>query len=305
MPRTSILFTCFNHLGYLPAAWNSVWAQTDQDFELIALDDGSTDGTREWLKKEVQSLDPARIKLIFNEKNLGTYATLNVGLEAASGEYVCVFNDDDVWAPAKLAQQVKAMANPKVGLVHASGWFIDGRGMRHPDLAPLGFPWPRTGSGDQLATLIDHNQIITSSVMVRRTCFEKGGFDPAFYGCGDWQMWLRIAQDWDVAYVDEPLCFYRVHGTNAARNTAKMDDDSWRIREWITTWEHEIDPKRAGVSDAFAHNWACLGTERALRGDLAGARQAYAIAIRRRPARLKTWVRYAGTFLPSVARRWR
>ncbi|MBX3097434.1 MAG: glycosyltransferase [Fimbriimonadaceae bacterium] len=306
MPRTSILLTCFNHLDYIGAAWDSIWAQTDQDFEVIALDDGSTDGTREWLTKQAQ-VHSDKVTLVFNEKNLGTYATLNVGLERAQGEFVCVFNDDDIWAQEKLSRQIERMNDPKIGLVHTSGWFIDHAGQEHPDKEPLGFPWPSTGTGDQLATLVDHNQIITSSVLVRRACFDElGGFDPAFYGCGDWQMWLRVARNWDIAHVDEPLCFYRVHETNAARNSAKMDDDSWRIREWITSWESEIDSQRSGLKNALAHNWACLGTERALRGDLKSARIAYREAIRRRPDRIKTWARYAATLVaPGFARRWR
>ncbi|HAY13223.1 MAG TPA: glycosyltransferase [Fimbriimonadaceae bacterium] len=303
MPRVSILLTCFNHLDYIQEAWDSIQAQTYRDFEVIALDDGSTDGTREWLTAHAAG---ARIE--FNPQNIGTYATLNRGLELAEGEFIAVFNDDDVWGPEKLQRQVEALdKNPRVGLVHTSGWFINGRSERHPDPAPLGFPWPKTGNGDQLATLVDHNQIITSSVLFRAACAEQSGpFDPQFYGCGDWQMWLRIARGWEVAHVDEPLTFYRVHDTNAARNTTKMDEDSWRIREWITTWEGTEDKSRPRLDDAFAHNWVCLGTERALRGDLKGARQAYGEAIRRRPTRAKSYARYLATLLtPKVARQWR
>ncbi|HCN27251.1 MAG TPA: hypothetical protein DIT64_00355, partial [Verrucomicrobiales bacterium] len=128
------------------------------DYEVVLVDDGSTDGTREWLTAHAAG---ARIE--FNPQNIGTYATLNRGLELAEGEFIAVFNDDDVWGPEKLQRQVEALdKNPRVGLVHTSGWFINGRSERHPDPAPLGFPWPKTGNGDQLATLVDHNQIITS-----------------------------------------------------------------------------------------------------------------------------------------------
>ena len=292
MPRVSILLTCYNHLKYLPDCLESVRKQTFQDYEVIALDDGSTDSTREWLTQQED------VRRIFNEKNLGTYATLNVGLENASGEYIAVLNDDDLWAPEKLARQVEVLDNsPKVGFVHTGGWFIDGEGKRIADPEPLGFPFPRTITGDLYPTLIDHNQMITSSLLVRGEAFEKcGPFDPEFYGCGDWQMWLRLAKHYDGAFVDADLTFYRVHGANAFLNTEKMNADSRRIREWLALEESNNDLNREGLADAFAHNWACLGTERAWNGDMAGARGAYKQAIKRRPERWKTYIRYLATF---------
>src|SRR5688572_11327743 len=97
MPKISILLTCYNHIRYLPAAVEGIRAQTFKDSEIIAIDDGSTDGTREWLKENLPEA-----KLIFNEQNIGTYASLNVGLEATTGEFIAILNDDDVWAPEKL-----------------------------------------------------------------------------------------------------------------------------------------------------------------------------------------------------------
>jgi len=97
MPRVSILLTCFNHMRYLPAALESINAQTFRDFEILAIDDGSSDGTREWLTAR-----PEPMTRIFNATNLGTYGALNAGLAAAKGELIAVMNDDDLWAPTKL-----------------------------------------------------------------------------------------------------------------------------------------------------------------------------------------------------------
>src|SRR5579862_8195176 len=214
MAQVSILLTCYNHLAFLPDAFQSIQDQTFGDFEIIALDDGSTDSTREWLSSQT---DP-RLRIVFNESNLGTYGTLNVGLKASQGEYIAILNDDDVWAPDKLQAQLELYkSDSKFGLVHTSGWFIDGEGKRHSSEAPLGFPFPHLESGDVLPSLMDHNQIITSSVLIRREAFEQcGPFDSNFYGCGDWHMWLRIAQKYPIGFVDKPLTFYRVHGANAA-----------------------------------------------------------------------------------------
>jgi glycosyltransferase involved in cell wall biosynthesis len=294
-PRVSILLTCYNHIRFLPAAYQSILDQTFADYEILAVDDGSKDGTREWLK----SREGEKLRLIFNEKNLGTYAALNVGVRESAGEYMAIFNDDDLWAPGKLEAQVAMLdRHPNYGLSHTGGWFIDGEGNKHPETAPLGFPFPHLESGEVLANLMDHNQIITSSVLVRRQAFEKSGvFDEAFYGCGDWHMWLRIAQQYQIGFVDEPMTFYRVHGSNAALNDEKMFEDGKRIREWISTW----DENRSELNAAFAHNWACLGTERTWLGDKKGGRFAYRQSLKRMPGRLKTYLRLAATFLPQSA----
>ncbi len=301
-PQVSILLTCYNHLHFLPEAYQSILDQTFTDYEIIALDDGSSDGTREWLKAR----EGGKLRCVFNEKNLGTYATLNVGLSLAKGKYVAVFNDDDLWGPGKLELQVDLLeSNPQLGLVHTSGWFIDGEGNRHSNPQPLGFPFPHLPTGAVLTKLMDHNQIITSSVLVRREAFERcGEFDPAFYGCGDWHMWLRIAQQYEIGLVDQPLTFYRVHGANAALNVDRMNDDDLRIREWISTWDEKhpenwLSRPAQGLESAFAHNWACLGTERMWHHDVKGGRRAYIQALRRMPLRLKTYLRLAATFLPG------
>lgn len=301
--RVTVLLTCYNHIRYLPPALNGILGQSFTDFEILALDDGSKDGSREWLKEREAE---GKLRCIFNEKNLGTYATLNVGLAEAKGEFIAILNDDDLWAADKLMGQVKMLeANPKIGLVHTGGWFIGEDGERLADPAPLGFVYPSTPTGDVLALEILYNHIITSSVLIRRECFDTcGPFDPSFFGSGDWQMWLRIAQKYEVGYVDEPLSFYRVHGLNASYQKEKINEDDAWIREWITGWQPSFLDRMAkepNLKAAFAHNWACLGTERTWAGNASGGRAAYREAIRMMPGRVKSYLRWGATFLPKSA----
>ena len=186
MPRVSILLTCFQHRRYLPAAVEGIRAQTFRDFETIALDDGSTDGSREWLA------DQGDLRCVFNARNLGTYGTLNAGLRLATGELVAVLNDDDVWLPEKLERQVALLdAHPGVGLVHTGGGFIDGEG-NATEGNPLGFRFPTFETGDILRGLVFENKIIASAALVRRECFDRvGEFDESYFGSGDWEMWWR------------------------------------------------------------------------------------------------------------------
>lgn len=288
MPRVSILLTCYNHLRHLPEALESVRAQTFRDYEIIAVDDGSTDGTREYLSEQPDLI------CIFNEANLGTYGALNAALAKASGEFVAVLNDDDVWAPTKLEKQVEAMANPKVGLVHTNGYFIDGDRNR-VEGAPLGFLYPQLQNGRLLPALVYANKIIASAVLVRRAAFHAvGNFNPAYFGSGDWEMWLRIGERYDGAFVDEPLTMYRVHAGNASKKHERIWQDDQRLREWMETRFPDWNPP----AEAMAHNAACLGTVRMLNGDSRGARSAYALSLKRAPARLKTYLRYLATFGP-------
>lgn len=302
-PRVSVLLTCYNHLAYLPAAFQSVLEQTCSDWEIVAIDDGSTDGSREWLRQRAD-----RATLVFNEPNLGTYASLNRALEHATGELIAILNDDDLWAPTKLERQIALLdRRPKVGLVHTDGGFIDGEGRPMPG-TPLGFEFPRTETGDVLLDLLYANKIIASAALVRRACFEQlGGFNPDYFGSGDWEMWLRIAERWGIGFCAEPLTFYRVHGENASHKLDRIWQDDQRLREWIRERAPsyaERGYETARLRAAVAHNEACLGTVRTLNGDPAGGREAYARSIRLRPDRVKSYLRLAATYLPkSVFRR--
>ena len=303
-PRVSVLVTCYNHIKYLPACLESLSAQSFDSWEAVVIDDGSTDGTRDWLRTAGQG-EPWR--LVFNERNLGTYGSLNVGLELAQGEFVAVFNDDDLWAPTKLERQVAFMdSHPEVGLVHTDGGFIDGDG-RPVQGSPLGFEFPRTETGDVVLALMRANKIIASAALFRASCVaEVGKFNENYFGSGDWEMWLRIAERWQVGFVDEPLTYYRVHGENASHKLDRIWQDDQRLREWIAK-RAETYPGRFPEPDlkaAVSHNWACLGTVRTLNGDPARGREAYVRSWQADRSRFKSLLRWAATFLPgSVFRR--
>lgn len=303
MPRVTVLLTCYNHLAYIPAAVAGIASQTFSDYEVVAIDDGSTDGTREWLRDSC----PIPVTCVFNEKNLGTYGSLNEALKHATGEFVAVLNDDDVWHPEKLSEQVRLMdEKPEVGLVHTDGKFIDGSGAVIEG-SPLGFAFPRTETGDVLLALVYANKIIASAALVRRRCFDElGGFNEAYFGSGDWEMWYRVAEKWQVGYVAKPLTDYRVHGANASHKLDKIWRDDQKLREWmlprLATYQGRFPDD--DLATATAHNWACLGTVRTLNGDPPGGRQAFRESLKIRPGRWQSRARLLATYLPpSLFRR--
>ena len=300
--RVTVLLTCYNHFAYLPAALEGVRRQTYRDFEIVAIDDGSTDGTREWLSAQPD------VRCIFNETNLGTYATLNVGLRASESELVAILNDDDVWQPEKLQRQVALLdAEPGVGLVHTGGRFIDGQG-QVTEGNPLGFAFPRFETGDILLGLVYENKIIASAALVRRQCYvELGGFNEEYFGSGDWEMWFRIAEAHQVGFVDGELTSYRVHGTNASHKLERIWRDDEKLRMWIGDRLTRLAPDRfprEQVIEAQAFNLAALGTVKTLNGNPRAGRTCYQTSLLFNPRRWQTYLRYLATFLPrSVFRK--
>lgn len=298
MPRVAVLLTCYNHSAYLPAAVEGVRAQTFCDFEIVALDDGSTDGTREWLAGQPD------LRVVLNERNLGTYGTLNRGLElVGDAEFVAVLNDDDVWAPEKLARQVELMdRRPEVALVHTGGHFLNGAGER-TEGNPLGFAWPTLVDEVTRATpfLVFENKIIASAALARTAALgECGGFDEGYFGSGDWDMWWRLALDHPVGFVPDDLTGYRVHGANASHKLDRIWRDDERLRERIQSDldrlrdADELDQKEWNRLTAF--NRAALGTVRMLNGRPAEARAEYRASLHADPRRWKSYARLALTY---------
>ena len=268
--------------------------QTYQDFEIIALDDGSTDGSREWLSAQTD------LKIVFNEKNLGTYGTLNKGLELATGEFIAVLNDDDVWMPEKLERQVALLdSHPEVGLVHTEGEFIDGEGVVFEG-KPLGFSFPRFETGDILLDLVYENKIIASAAVFRKGLIEKiGPYNENYFGSGDWELWFRIAEQAKVGCVNQNLTQYRVHGANASHKLEKIWKDDQMLREWMLPRLEDLTSRFPDerIQAAKAHCWAALGTVRMLNGEPRSSREAYRASMHLMPGRIKNYLRFAATYL--------
>jgi glycosyltransferase involved in cell wall biosynthesis len=296
MPRVSVLLTSYNHIDHLPLGLESIRSQGFSDYEIIAVDDGSTDGSREFLREQTG------LKLIETESNSGTYAALNQAVAAASGEFVAIFNDDDLWAPEKLSQQVEALdQNPKAALCSTGGQFIDSDGHELQG-TPLGFAFPSHRTGDILLDLVRANCMITSSVMIRREELVKvGGFEESLFGSADWLTWLALCENNEAAFVDAPLTSYRVHAGSASLNRDKVWQDDEKIRTWISTriplWL-EKGYSEQELRSAEAHNWAALGTAKTLNGKKAEGRECYAKALSLEPT-LKRKIWKAASALPK------
>lgn len=209
MPKVSVIIPAYNAMAYLPETVESVLRQTFTDFEVLIIDDGSSDHTVQW----VSGLVDPRVKLI-EQQNQGASAARNTGIAHAKGEYVSFLDADDLWSETMLEKQVRCLEdNPAVGLVHTWMALIDEQGR------PTGRVMTSNAEGDVWQQLVEQNTVFCSSVMVRSCCFETVGvFDRNLLNIDDWDMWIRIAAHYHFAVLKEPLMRYRQHQNNMSKN---------------------------------------------------------------------------------------
>lgn len=216
MPKVSVVIPTYNTARFVGAAVESVLAQTFEDFEVIIVDDGSTDNTREIIARFV---DP-RIRYVYQE-NQERSAARNAGIRLARGEYIAFLDADDVWLPEKLALQVSLLETlPAVGLVYTGAYVMEhGR---------IFTEQKGKHRGRVVKPLLAVDNIVAGSgctPMVRRECFDQVGlFDQvsSVIPCEDWDMWLRIAMKYEFDYVPQPLAKCRVHSANTMKQAERM-----------------------------------------------------------------------------------
>ena len=225
MPKVSVITPNYNHARYLHQRLDSILNQTFQDFELIILDDASTDNSREVI--ESYAKDP-RVKTTFNaENNSSTFKQWNLGLSHARGECVWFAESDDYADPALLETLVDRLdRHPNVGLAVCQSWTVD------QDSKPLGNcgdllerqnhsthwreAYVNAGDDECKNYLFWHNTIPNASaVLWRREILERAGGAPTHLRvCGDWMAYINVLQLSDIAFVSTPLNYFRQHQAN-------------------------------------------------------------------------------------------
>jgi len=203
-PKVSVIIPTYNRADLLPRAIKSVLSQTFQDFELIIVDDGSTDNTKE-IVKSFQNKDE-RIKYVYQD-NQGESGARNTGLRESQGEYIAFLDSDDEWLPEKLEKQLELFQHSdkkNLGFVSCNALIKEGDRARE-------YKIPRYRKNFE--ELLKGNFICSpSSVIIKNKVFNSvGGFDKKLKMGPDWDMWIRIAQKYDFDFVPEPLFKYYVH----------------------------------------------------------------------------------------------
>lgn len=211
MPKVSVIIPTYNNARYLPEAIESVLAQTFRDFEIIVIDDGSTDHTVAALKPYCNSI------IYLHQANQKAPAARNNGIQKASGEYLAFLDSDDCFLPDKLAAQVHVLdTHPEIGLVAGGFHYTDEAG----HVLQVHKPWLYQNE-ITLESVIFSGLAPIHAVLLRRDWFDKvGGFDPHLVYCEDTDLWYRLAlAGCGMVWERSIVCQYRLHTTNVTRST--------------------------------------------------------------------------------------
>jgi glycosyltransferase involved in cell wall biosynthesis len=209
MPKISVVIPTYNSAKYLGEAIQSVLNQTIGDFEIIVIDDGSTDNPKEVVDR---FLEP-RLRYV-SQENRGVSAAYNRGFKLSCGEYVTFLDADDVLLEDSLAKGLQMLeSHPEVAFSYGQAHIVDENGLiyRLRKSSFLGGSALVDGK-TQVKELLFLCRITSSTVMVRRNCFEEvEGFHEELSIAEDRHLYIRLAKRWPVAYIAEPLVKYRLH----------------------------------------------------------------------------------------------
>jgi glycosyltransferase involved in cell wall biosynthesis len=231
MPKISVVIPTYNRARFIAESIGSVLAQSFRDFEVIIIDDGSTDNT-----PEIVSAFPVRY---FRQENQGPAGAVNKGIELSKGEYIAMPGSDDILLQNALEKGVEVLdKHPEAAFSYGQAYLMDEKGrIFGVEKGGSKHSCVREGKEEIRKFLISGNHIITSTVMVRRSSLEEVGlFDATFRsGSEDTDLWVRLAKRYAVAYIAEPLGKYRVHpqAMSAGRRVEEIERSNRRILEGI------------------------------------------------------------------------
>jgi hypothetical protein len=293
MPLVSIIIPVYNGERYIEEALASVFAQTFRDFEVIVVNDGSTDSTEERLRRH-------RNRIVYVlQPNRGQSLARKAGLEVARGSLIAFLDCDDVWLPEKLERQVgAARAYEQCGIITTDVERFDEHGVTLRSLKE----WHSPASGFVMEKLLFDNFIPPSAAVVRRECFDRvTTFDvpPPCFG-EDWLMWMQIVPRYPVYFIDEVLTRHREHSDSM--NIHEGRELQFRCMLRNLEIMQQVIPELRERPDLIRKagcKWSFhLGVRDVEALDLAHAREKLRRAVRFRPASLPAWVALAATYAP-------
>src|SRR5574341_182862 len=288
MARVSVIIPCYNNEPYLRECLDSVLNQTFSDYEVIVVDDGSTDGT----EVIIQNYLP-RVKYL-RQSNQGPAAARNAGIEAASGEYIAFQDADDIWYPEKLEAQVKFMeANPRFAWIYSEMCTFNDRQI----LQASWFSDRPTHQGKVFEQLINNNFIPTITVMIKKeTLLSMNCFDVNLRSCEDKDIWLRLAWKYEIGRLNKVLAKRRFHSHNLCRDNRLMIASEVEVMRKLRKMTSDLRLQRI-LENKISKLHFELGYFYFARNELARAREFFRKSNQREHFDLRTHLYYYSTFL--------
>ena len=271
MSTVSVIIPNYNHARFLRRRVESVLRQTFQDFELILLDDCSTDDSRSILSKYA---DDPRVRMEFNVKNSGsTFKQWNKGVGMARGEYVWIAESDD-YADERLLEKlvVRLDSEPNVVFSYCRSWRVSADGgisgfldsyLTDLDTQRWTADFWADGREECQNYLVHRNTVPNASaVLFRREVYERvGGADESLVLCGDWKLWAAMALTGRIAYLGEPLNYNRFHDASVRAKSQRLGVDAAEYLEVIRWILQRVTPSEAArrkLCEDVSSLWAPL-----------------------------------------------
>ncbi|MDY6854700.1 MAG: glycosyltransferase [Thermodesulfobacteriota bacterium] len=272
----SIIIPTYNRAHLLRRAIQSALVQTYRHFELIVVDDASTDNTEEIIKK----LNDPRIRYIRHKTNKGGSAARNTGIKNAQGEFIAFQDSDDEWLLEKLEKQMRVFqsCSDNMGVVYCGFLRWDGRSAVY-----VPSPKIKVRDGDISSQILCKNFVGTPTLLIRRECFEKIGlFDEQLPRFQDWELVIRLAGKYHFYLIDEPLVMAYVTLEGITNNGAA----GTRAREIILERHYKTLSK---TPQALADHLYNLGHLKCLNETMAYGRSYFVKSVRVSPGYIKAW----------------
>lgn len=288
-PLVSVVIATFNLAAYVPLAVKSVMDQTYKNIEVIIIDDGSTDDTREAVRPYLN--DP-RVRYLYQE-NKGQAAAKNYGVRESRGEYIAFLDADDMWMPEKLEMQLPLFSRSKlVGVVFSRSLYIDEKGVE------CGIVNQELFRGRVSGPLLIDNFVGFGSSVVRKECFDRlEGFREDVRMGIDYDLWLRFSTQYEFDYVDRPLLCYRVWSGQMSNDCkGRYLNGIETMKRFLRAFPGVVD--KSVESEAWAHTYVGFGqcVHRVDRR-LGQALNLYLRALCHKPSYLPAWKAIIKTIL--------
>jgi glycosyltransferase involved in cell wall biosynthesis len=293
-PRVSVVMANYNYARFLPAAVESVLAQTERDFELVIVDDGSTDNSLAVIDRYLA--DP-RVRCV-RTTHLGQARAKSAAVTASVAPLVAFTDADDVWHPAKLERQLPLFADERVGVVHCRRTLIGEAG------GPLPYTQPPLPRGDVLTAMFRNNFVCFSSAVARRIVLEHVGlFDPHVDLAVDYDLWLRAAKHYHFDHVDEPLVQYRIgHGNLSKRVGERLRVALLLMNRFLGDRGGDRQIDRGAMKQSLAETYCHMGIALRPYAPLQSSRW-FLRALRELPRHRPAWRGLIGACMPAGLRR--
>jgi glycosyltransferase involved in cell wall biosynthesis len=296
MARVTVIIPTYDYARFLGECIQSVLDQTFQDFEIIVVDDGSSDNTRE----VVSSFKDTRIRYIYQD-HCGVSAAQNTALRVASGEYITGLSGDDVYLPQNLEAKIKLLdSRPDIGLVCSDAYIFNdntgaiiGRLWRDPKGFHPGFD-PAKAAREPLKSFIQWGFfIMLQAAMTRRQVFDiVGYFDETIPTHEDWDLVLRIVRRFPIEIIDMPLVKLRRHSANLSINQEKMYSGAMAVVNKLIRSSSFSKEELKLLKDSMIRQHFRFGRWALLNGREAAARKALIAGIRLAPWNINLYIYY-------------